>query len=72
MKNYVSLILAGLVVVLSALLVGVLVFVKNQPPQERAFQTLVEIKAMEPDSSKWGVNFPNQWNSFQLTKTNIV
>jgi nitrite reductase (cytochrome c-552) len=51
-------------------LVGVLVFMKNQPPQQRAFQPLVEIKPMEPDSSKWGVNFPNQWNSFQKTATN--
>lgn len=70
MKKYMTLILVGLVVVLSAVLVGVLVFMKNQPPQGRAFQPLVEIKVMEPDSSKWGVNFPNQWNSFQLTKTN--
>src|SRR5512132_2329342 len=70
MKKYMTLILVGLVVLLSAVLVGVLVFMKNQPPQERAFEPLVEIKPMEPDSSKWGVNFPNQWNSFQKTATN--
>jgi nitrite reductase (cytochrome c-552) len=70
MKKYTTLILAGIVVLLAAVLVGVLVFVKNQPPQQRAFQPLVEIKPMEPDSSKWGVNFPNQWNSFQKTATN--
>jgi nitrite reductase (cytochrome c-552) len=72
MKKYMTLILVGLVVVLSAVLVGVLVFMKNQPPQERAFQPLVEIQPMEPDSSKWGVNFPNQWTSLQKTATNNI
>jgi nitrite reductase (cytochrome c-552) len=70
MKKYTTLILAGVVVLLAAVLVGVLVFMKNQPPQQRAFQPLVEIEPMEADSSKWGVNFPNQWNSFQKTATN--
>ncbi len=63
MKKYMTLILVGLVVVLSAVLVGVLTFMKNQPPQERAFEPLVEIQPMEPDSAKWGVNFPNQWTT---------
>ena len=72
MKKYMTLILAGIIVLLSVVLVGVLVFMKNQPPQQRAFQQLVEIKAMEPDSAKWGVNFPNQWNSFQKTATNNI
>ncbi len=72
MKKYMTLILVGIVLVLSAILVGVLTFMKNQPTQERAFQPLVEIKSMEPDSSKWGVNFPNQWTSFQKTATNNI
>jgi nitrite reductase (cytochrome c-552) len=72
MKKYTTLILAGIIVLLAAVLVGVLVFMNNQPPQERAFQPLVEIKPMEPDSSKWGVNFPNQWNSLQKTATNNI
>ena len=72
MKKYMTLILVGIVVVLSAVLVGVLTFMKNQPPQERAFQPLVEIKPMEPDSSKWGTNFPNQWTSLQKTETNNI
>jgi nitrite reductase (cytochrome c-552) len=70
MKKYATLILAGIIVLLAAMLVGVLVYVKNQPPQQRAFQPLVEIKPMEPASTKWGVNFPNQWNSLQKTATN--
>ncbi|HET7144575.1 MAG TPA: ammonia-forming cytochrome c nitrite reductase subunit c552, partial [Anaerolineales bacterium] len=72
MKNYTNLILAGLVIVLAAALVGVLVFVKNQPVEERAVQPLVEIVQMEPDSSKWGVNFPNQYDSFLKTKSNNI
>jgi nitrite reductase (cytochrome c-552) len=70
MKKYTTIILAGIIVLLAAVLIGVLVYMKNQPPQQRAFQPLVEIKAMEPDSAKWGVNFPNQWNSLQKTATN--
>src|SRR3990172_4908961 len=72
MKKYTTLILAGLVIVLAAVLTGVLVFMWNQPPQERAIQTLVEIAQMEPDSSKWGINFPNQYNTFQKTETNDI
>ncbi|HMU93152.1 MAG TPA: ammonia-forming cytochrome c nitrite reductase subunit c552 [Anaerolineales bacterium] len=72
MKNYTNLILAGLVIVLAAALVGVLTFVKNQPAQERATEPLVEIAAMEPDSAKWGVNFPNQYDSFMKTQTNNI
>jgi len=72
MKKYTTLILAGLVIVLAAVLTGVLVFMWNQPPQERAIQTLVEIAQMEPDSSKWGINFPNQYSTFQKTETNNI
>jgi nitrite reductase (cytochrome c-552) len=72
MKNYMTLILSGVILVLAAVLVGVLVFMKNQPPQGRAFAPVVEVKPMEPDSSIWGQNFPNQWSSFQKTATNNV
>ena len=61
MKKYMTLILVGTILVLAVALVGVLTFMKNQPPQERGFEPLVEIKPMEPDSSIWGQNFPNQW-----------
>ncbi|HNJ14162.1 MAG TPA: ammonia-forming cytochrome c nitrite reductase subunit c552, partial [Anaerolineales bacterium] len=72
MKNYTNLILAGLVIVLAAALVGVLTYVKNQPAEERAVQPLVEIAPMEPDSSKWAVNYPNQYDSLMKTKTNNI
>jgi nitrite reductase (cytochrome c-552) len=72
MKKSMTLLLAGMIVLLAAILVGVLTFMKNQPPQQRAFQPLVEIKPREPDSSLWGQNFPNQWSSLQKTATNNV
>ena len=72
MKRYTTLILAGIIVALAATLVGVLTFMRNQPPQERATQPLVEIAPMEPDSSKWGINFPNQWATLQKTETNNI
>ena len=72
MQKYSTILLVGIIVVLAALLAGVLIFMKNNPPAERAFEPLVEIAAMEPDSSKWGINFPNQWNSFQKTEANNI
>jgi nitrite reductase (cytochrome c-552) len=72
MKRATTFILVGIIVVLAAALVGVLVFMKNQPMQERAFQILVEIAAMEPDSSQWGLNFPNQYTSMLKTKENAI
>jgi nitrite reductase (cytochrome c-552) len=72
MKKYTTLILAGLIVVLAAALTGVLVFLRNQPPQGRSFEPLVEIAPMEPDSAKWGINFPNQYATLLKTETNNV
>ncbi len=66
------LILGGIALVLAVALIGVLVYVRNQPPQVRSVQPLVEIQPMEPDSSVWGINFPNQWASFQKTATNNI
>ena len=72
MKKYTNLILTGIIIVLAALLTGTLIFLKNQPPQERAIAPIVEIKSMEPDSARWGINFPNQWNTLQKTETNNI
>jgi nitrite reductase (cytochrome c-552) len=72
MKNYTNFILAGLVIVLAAALIGVLTYAKNQTSNERATEPLVEIAAMEPDSAKWGLNFPNQYDSLMKTKTNNI
>lgn len=73
MKRYTTLILAGLVILLAAILSGVLIFMKNQPPQSRAIMPqITQIKPMEPDSSLWGLNFPNQWSTFEKTKDNNI
>ena len=72
MKKYTTFILVGIIILLAAVLTGVLVFMKNQPVEERAFEPLVEITPMEPDSEKWGVNFPNQFTTFMKTETNNI
>ncbi len=72
MKKYSTLILVGIIVVLAAALTGTIIFMTNQPPQQRSFTPLTEIAAMEPDASKWGLNFPNQYSSFVKTKDNTV
>ena len=72
MKNYTTLILAGLVVVLAAAVIGVMVYIQNQPAEVRAVQPLVEIAAMEPDSAQWGINYPNQYDTLMKTETNNV
>jgi nitrite reductase (cytochrome c-552) len=71
-KSPTSWILIGIIVVLAAALVGVLVFVRNQPPQVRGVPALAAVAAMEPDSEKWGVNFPNQYSTLLLTKDNNI
>ncbi len=66
------LILTGIVIVLAALLVAVLVFISNQPAPDRGVKPMIEIAALEPDSSKWGLNFPNQYTTFLETKENAT
>lgn len=60
----------GIIIILAVGLISVLVFMKNQPPKQRGFAPLVEISQMEPDSSKWGINFPNEYDTFLKTKDN--
>jgi nitrite reductase (cytochrome c-552) len=71
MKKYTVLILVGIIIVLAAILAGVLIFLKNQPPQERAIiQPVVTVQPLEADSSIWGQNFPNEYSSLLLTANN--
>ena len=72
MKKYTNIILVGIILILAAILIGVLLFLKNQPPELRGFEPLVEVKAMEPDSAIWGENFPNQYASLLKTGTNNI
>ncbi len=71
MKKVTAFILIGIIIVLAGLLAGTLLFLKNQPPQERAvLQPLVTVSPMEPDSSVWGTNFPNEYSTWLLTAGN--
>lgn len=63
-------ILSGIIVILAAALVGALIFMKNQPAPLRGIAPLVEISALEPNSAKWGENFPNQYSTLLKTETN--
>jgi nitrite reductase (cytochrome c-552) len=61
---------AGIIVILAAALIGVLLFMKSQPPPTRGIPPLVEIAEFEPDSELWSLNFPNQYSTMQLTGSN--
>jgi nitrite reductase (cytochrome c-552) len=63
-------ILSGVIVVLAAALVGVLLFVRNQPAPRRGVAPIVEIAAQEPDSHQWGINYPNQYSTLLKTGQN--
>ena len=53
MKKYAtSLVLVGIIIVLAAVLAGVLLYLKNQPPQQRSFQPITTVKALEPEAVK--------------------
>ncbi len=70
MKKYTPFILLGIILVLAAVLTGALLFLKNQPPQLRTLQLVTTVEPMEPDSSIWGLNYPNEYDSFLLTAGN--
>ncbi|MFA5835479.1 MAG: ammonia-forming cytochrome c nitrite reductase subunit c552 [Bellilinea sp.] len=63
-------VLSVIIVILAAAVVLLLIFMKNQPIETRGVPALIEIAAMEPDSEKWGVNFPNQYATLLKTETN--
>jgi nitrite reductase (cytochrome c-552) len=65
-----TLILSAIIILLAAGLVGTLLYVKNQPAPTRGIAPLQEIAAMDPNSSNWGINFPNQYSTLLLTETN--
>jgi nitrite reductase (cytochrome c-552) len=68
--NRTYLILIGVVIVLAAGLIGLLLYINSQPDANRGITPLTEIAAMEPDSEKWGVNYPNQYTTLLKTETN--
>jgi nitrite reductase (cytochrome c-552) len=69
-RKAIPIILTVIIVILAAVVVALLIFMKNQPVETRGIPALVEIAAMEPDSSEWGVNFPNQYTTLLRTESN--
>jgi nitrite reductase (cytochrome c-552) len=69
-RSYAPIIVTGIIVILAASLVGMLIYLRNQAPQTRGVEPITEIAPMEPDSSKWGLNFPNQYSTLLKTETN--
>lgn len=63
-------IMTGMIVVLAAALIGILLYLKNQPQPVRGVVPIKEIGKLDPNSENWGINFPNQWSSLQKTETN--
>ena len=64
------LVLSGVVLVLTAAVVGLLVFIRNAPVQTRGIPPIVQLAALEADSSRWGLNFPNQYSTDRRTLGN--
>ncbi|MFO7584998.1 MAG: ammonia-forming cytochrome c nitrite reductase subunit c552 [Anaerolineales bacterium] len=70
MNKYALIALVGVIVLLSAALIGTLVFMQNRPVESRAVQQIYPVKDMEPDSEKWGRNYPNQYTTMLRTRQN--
>jgi nitrite reductase (cytochrome c-552) len=71
MKKYaITIILSGIILLLGAILAGVLIYMKNQPAKPRTFQPVTTVQPLEPDSSVWGKNFPNEYSSLLKTADN--
>jgi nitrite reductase (cytochrome c-552) len=71
MKKTTTLILVGIILILAITLIAVLLFLKNQPVQERAvIQPIATVQPLEADSSLWGVNYPNEYSSLLQTANN--
>lgn len=60
----------GIIVVLAVALIGTLLFLKSQPSPARGVAPIKEVMPRDPDSSNWGVNFPNQYSTFLQTENN--
>ena len=71
MRKYSTFILLGIIFVLAVVLTGTLLFLKNQPPQERTIvQSVVTVQPNEADSSLWGILYPNEYSSLLQTANN--
>lgn len=60
------------IVILAGIIIALLVFMNNQPLQARGVPQMVEVAPLEPDSAKWGINFPNQYTTLLKTADNAT
>jgi len=65
-----SWILVGIILILAVGLIGVLLYLKNQPQPKRGMVPIQQIVPKDPNSANWGVNFPNEYSTFLLTEGN--
>jgi nitrite reductase (cytochrome c-552) len=65
-----SILVTLVIVVLVVGVVGLLVFIKNQPAPVRGVAPIANIAPVEPDSAKWGLNYPNQYSTLLMTEKN--
>ena len=63
-------ILSVTIALLVLAVLGLLWFIRSQAEPIRGIPPLVDVSPTEPDSSVWGVNFPNQYSTFLLTAEN--
>ena len=70
MRKFAPLILLGIILVLAVILAGLLLFLKNQPPQQRVVVPIATVQSLEADSSIWGMNYPNEYSSLIQTANN--
>lgn len=61
-----------IILVLAGIVIALLVFLRNQPLQQRGVPPMVDVADMEPNSSIWGQNFPNQYSTLLQTEINEV
>ncbi len=61
-----------IILILAGIVIALLVFLRNQPLQQRGVPPMVDVADMEPNSAVWGQNFPNQYSSLLQTEINEV
>jgi nitrite reductase (cytochrome c-552) len=59
-----------LIIALAGGVVGLLLYIKNQPPPVRGVAPITNIAPQEADSAKWGLNYPNQYSTLLKTEKN--
>lgn len=65
-----ALVAMAIILLLAVAVVGLLLYIKSQPVPQRGIKPLVQIAQMEADSSRWEINFPNQYSTLLLTEKN--